>query len=80
MPRLTQKGQVTIPRHIRARLRVKAGDEVVFEVDQGNIVVRKKESCIENLKDYVGFLSHLKQRTTDEIIDELRGAPDDTGC
>jgi AbrB family looped-hinge helix DNA binding protein len=79
MPRLTRKGQVTIPRHIRAKLSVKTGDEVVFEVDQGHVVVRKKESSIENLKEYVGFLAHLKGKATDEIIDELRGGPDDCG-
>ena len=80
MPRLTRKGQVTIPLHIRARLSVKPGDEIVFELDRENVVVKKRESCIENLKDYVGFLSHLKGSETDEIIDELRGAPDDPGC
>jgi AbrB family looped-hinge helix DNA binding protein len=80
MPRLTRKGQVTIPRHIRARLSVKAGDEVIFDVDEGNVVVKKKESCIENLKEYVGFLSHLKERAADEIMDELRGASDDPCC
>jgi len=31
MPRLTRKGQVTIPQQIRSFLGAKAGDEIIFE-------------------------------------------------
>ena len=34
MPRVTQKGQVTIPRQIRAMLSINTGDELVFEMDK----------------------------------------------
>jgi len=77
MPRVTRKGQVTIPHQIRSILRIEGGDEVIFEIDEGNIVLRKKGISIENLKKYVGFLSHLDGQKTDDIIDELRGEAND---
>jgi len=77
MPRVTQKGQVTIPHPIRSMLTIKSGDEVVFEIDEEKIVLKKKRGAIENLKNYVGFLSHLKGKKSDEVIDELRGKAND---
>lgn len=77
MPKVTRKGQVTIPHQIRSILTIKGGDEVVFELDEGKIVLKKKGGAIENLKNYVGFLSHLDGKKTDDIIDELRGKPND---
>ena len=60
MPKVTQKGQVTIPRDIRLILGIKTGDEVVFELDKGKAVLKKKSASIHNFNKYVGFLSHLK--------------------
>ncbi len=74
MPRVTQKGQVTIPRDIRLLLGIKTGDEVVFELDKGKAVLKKKGISTHNFKKYVGFLSHLKGKKTDNVVGELRGA------
>jgi AbrB family looped-hinge helix DNA binding protein len=60
MPRVTQKGQVTIPRQIRAVLSINTGDEVVFEMDKNQVIKKKKAAADRNFKKYVGFLSHLK--------------------
>jgi hypothetical protein len=30
-----------------------------------------------NFKKYVGFLSHLKGKSPDDIVKQLRGKPDD---
>jgi len=43
MPVLTSKGQVTIPKSVRDRLHVKAGDSVTFEVRGETVVVKKEE-------------------------------------
>jgi len=77
MPKVTRKGQVTIPHQIRSILTIKGGDEVVFEIDEGKIVLTKKDGSIENLKKYVGFLSHLDGEKTDDIIVKLRGKAND---
>ncbi|MGA1794646.1 MAG: AbrB/MazE/SpoVT family DNA-binding domain-containing protein [bacterium] len=74
MSKVTQKGQVTIPLEIRKKLGIKPGDEVVFIEDAGKVVlVKGHRASIENLRNYTGFLSHLKGRDSDEIIDDLRG-------
>jgi len=74
MSRVNQKGRVTIPLEIRKKLRIEAGDDVVFKEDAGKVVlVKKNRASIKNIKNYIGFLSHLKGRDPDEIIDELRG-------
>ncbi|MGA1845123.1 MAG: AbrB/MazE/SpoVT family DNA-binding domain-containing protein [bacterium] len=74
MSKVTQKGQVTIPREIRKKLRIEAGDEVLFKEDSGKVVlIKKNRASIKNLKNYMGYLSDLKGKDSDEIIDELRG-------
>ena len=80
MPRITQKGQVTIPRHIRSMLSIKTGDEVVFEMDKNKIILKKKSAANRDFEKYVGFLSHLKGKSPEDIIEKLRGNPDDSFC
>ena len=77
MPRVTQKGQVTIPRQIRLTLSIKTGDEVIFEMDRDNVVLKKKIAADRNFEKYVGFLSHLKGKKPEDIIEQLRGNSDD---
>lgn len=79
MPKVTSKGQVTIPRQIRTILEIDAGDEITFEIDEGKAVLKKKGVSLKNLKKYVGFLSHLNGKKPEDIIDELRGNADDFG-
>ena len=77
MPRVTQKGQVTIPRPIRSVLGINTGDEVVFEMEKNKIILKKKNKVDRNFEKYVGFLSHLKGKRPDEIVEALRGKADD---
>jgi antitoxin PrlF len=39
--RVTEKGQVTIPKHLRDELGIGAGSEVEFTVADGGLVMRK---------------------------------------
>ena len=73
MPRVTRKGQVTIPQKIRAILEIRAGDEIAFELDHGRVLVKKKPASSEAIKKYVGYLSHQKDKKSDKIVDALRG-------
>lgn len=43
MPRVTTKGQVTIPKEIRDRLGIEPGDEVSFEETESGYEIRKEE-------------------------------------
>jgi len=42
MSRVTEKGQVTIPKEVREDLGIQPGDEVVFEETESGYVVRKE--------------------------------------
>lgn len=39
--RLTSKGQTTIPASVRAALRLKAGDELVYSVEANRVILTK---------------------------------------
>ena len=80
MPKVTSKGQVTIPHQIRTVMRIRPGDEVIFEIDEKKVLLKKKRASIENLRKYVGFLTHLNGKRTDEIMNALRGEVNDFSC
>lgn len=42
--RVTSKGQLTVPKDVRAALGVQAGDELLFEVGPQGVVVRPARS------------------------------------
>ncbi len=68
MPKLSKKGQVTIPKKIRDILGLKRGDTVEFILQDGNCILRKKK--VVSLDKWIGALGEGK---TDEIIKEMRG-------
>jgi AbrB family looped-hinge helix DNA binding protein len=73
MARITSKGQVTIPRAVREDLGLHAGDELDFVKENGGYRVRRRTD--PGVFDrYRGILKLGK--TTDEIIEEMRGPAD----
>ncbi len=70
--RMTTKGQVTIPKQTRQRLGLEPGDEVEFSELQGEIVLHKV-AAPSPFSRYRGFLHKLAGRSTDDIIEEMRG-------
>ena len=77
MSHLTQKGQVTIPLPIRKKLNLETGDDVLFVIKNGEVVLEKRTPGKEAFQKFAGFLDHLKGKKSDEVIDELRGKTDD---
>lgn len=76
MPRLTQKGQVTIPVEARRALGLRDGDEIVFEVQGDRAVLRKRQRPGSELRAWMGRLSQGRETDVDEIMKELRGDAD----
>ncbi|MFB9952828.1 AbrB/MazE/SpoVT family DNA-binding domain-containing protein [Rhizobium puerariae] len=84
--RVTEKGQVTIPKEIRDRLKIGPGSEVDFIADDKGarlVVVARGQAASEE-----DFESWLRSRsgtfdtggmTTDEFMQWLRGPRDDLG-
>lgn len=74
--RVTEKGQVTIPKDLRDALGIGAGTEVEFERRKDTIVVRKSDRGPTRGRQ---IAERLKGRgdvsmTTDEILAFTRGA------
>lgn len=70
--KLTVKGQVTIPRHIRRHLGISPGGEVDFVISGGRVILKKSDASdereIEAMRGAAtaGF-------STDEIMEITRG-------
>ncbi|MBM3534143.1 MAG: transcriptional regulator [Alphaproteobacteria bacterium] len=43
--KLTSKSQTTIPQPVRAALRLKAGDEILYEIEDGVVLLRKADAA-----------------------------------
>ncbi len=71
MPKVTQKGQVTIPTKVRKQLNVKQGDEVVFKIEDEQVIIKKANNKA-NFRKFIGFLSHAREKKSDEVVRHLR--------
>jgi AbrB family looped-hinge helix DNA binding protein len=71
---VSEKGQVTIPKRLRDRLGIRPGQVLDFEEDSGRLVARKRLDH-DPIEALFGTLD-AGGKTTDEIIEELRGKPD----
>lgn len=70
---VSEKGQVTIPKQLRERLGIRAGETLDFREEQGRLVVTKL--IAQGPVDAVYGVLELGRRT-DEFIRELRGDGD----
>ena len=83
---VTEKGQVTIPKHIRTAAGVAPGSEVAFSLDGGKIVITPVASSVKNDRRAMLRAAAAKVRSTlspefrqlgaQEIMDFLRGTDD----
>ncbi len=64
--KLTSRGQTTIPKHIRERLGLEAGDRVLFLVKDGEVVLQPVKHSLRDLRGSV------KPRRKPEDFDEVR--------
>ena len=70
---VSEKGQVTIPKPLRDRLGIRAGQALDFRAEQGQLVATKvtPQDAVESV---YGILK--LGRPTDEAVRVLRGAAD----
>jgi AbrB family looped-hinge helix DNA binding protein len=76
MPRVTSKGQVTIPQDIRNRFSFLPGSHVQFLV-KGNEVQLVKSRKENMFLKWLGSGKHKKKLDIDRIIDGIRGRVDE---
>ncbi len=74
--KITRKGQVTIPKEIREKLKANA---VYFEVEDDTIVVKPVKDAAGSLSEYAknvkpgASMKHLKERAWETAIHEKAG-------
>lgn len=69
---VTQKGQATIPARIRNALHVKPGDQVVFEIVNGKVTLRKAEPFdYEYHRSLAKSLSEWDSKEDNEAYNDL---------
>jgi antitoxin PrlF len=71
--RVSEKGQVTIPKPMRERLGIRPGEDVEFREEPGRLVI-EKALARDAVDELYGVLD--LGRGTDEFLRELRGEPD----
>jgi AbrB family looped-hinge helix DNA binding protein len=75
--RVTSKGQITLPKAVRERLRLRPGDDIEFVEDERGLHVQPNtedfESALEEWRGYLLKFPELRGKTTDELIEEWRG-------
>ena len=71
--KLTSKFQTTIPQDIRATLKLKAGDQIIFEITRDKQVVIKKAmpADIAYLKALESTLSEWNSKNDEEDYSDL---------
>lgn len=67
--KVTTKGQLTIPRNIRDKLGIKAGDHIIIKETSAGYMIEKKLDD-DRFNKYVGFLN--REAKSDDLMGELR--------
>jgi AbrB family looped-hinge helix DNA binding protein len=79
--RITSKGQVTVPKHIRDRLGIAPGDEVGFR-EEGQAVIVEKVEEPKTVNAGIELARHLRELgrrlnrskyTSEEVMEMTRG-------
>lgn len=75
MPRVTTKGQVTIPKEIREALGIEPGDEIAFEqVESGYKITKKEPTTAEGDDPFEKYRGSAESdETMPERMRRLRG-------
>ena len=71
--KISEQGQITIPKDMRERFGLTPFTEVEFHIVEGELVLRKKTVEQTNkLRNWVGFLKG-EPENIDQFIDDIRG-------
>lgn len=79
--RITSKGQVTIPAHIRREARLLPETDVEFVIEDGKVVLRHATGQLAEIRGRIRSLRGAGtanlHMTTDEIMEMMRGPWED---
>lgn len=74
LAKITAKGQITIPIHIRKKLNLKDGDKVVFIEENGRVIMENstKVALREVQEEFKGEAERLGLKTEDDSINLVK--------
>ena len=70
---VSEKGQVTIPKPLRDSMGIRPGHVLAFREERGQLVATKA-AAVDPVASVYGTLQ--LDRTSDDVMAELRGTPD----
>jgi AbrB family looped-hinge helix DNA binding protein len=72
--RVTEKGQVTIPKNVRSNLGIEAGSEVEFVLREGEAILRVIEPTTDEAQSEAReLIDHLRRHRGSMALGELSG-------
>lgn len=74
LAKITTKGQITIPIHIRKKLNLKDGDKVIFLELNGNVVMENstKVALREVQEAFTGEAERLGIETEEDVVELIK--------
>ena len=74
LAKITAKGQITIPIHIRKKLNLKDGDKVIFIEENGRVVMENSTRiALREVQDaFAGEAERLGLKTEDDITELVK--------
>lgn len=64
---ISEKGQIVIPKDIREFLNLKARENIVFEIKNNEVVLKKEHNPEELLNDFLNLPNKEKRGSTKEL-------------
>jgi len=64
---LGEKGQVVIPKDIREMLKIRSGENVVFEIENNEVKLKKEEDAKKFLEEFFTIIKKKKNITLEEL-------------
>ena len=74
LAKITAKGQITIPIHIRKTLNIKDGDKVVFIEENGRVVMENSTKlALREVQDaFAGEAERVGLETEEDVVDLVK--------
>lgn len=74
LAKITAKGQITIPIHIRKKLNLKDGDKVIFLEENGRVVMENstKVALREVQEAFVGEAERVGLKSEEDVVDLVK--------
>lgn len=74
LAKITTKGQITIPIHIRKKLNLKDGDKVIFLEENGRIVMENstKIALLEVQNAFMGEAERAGLKNEDDVVELVK--------